>query len=540
MQPVELQGKKFSMLAAIPPHHSRSSVTALTLTRARSSSPSTFAHPLSVARRVVFVSFSLCVLSVVIDVFAAVAPPVCPRDLGIHLQELESDLLESNNHYHGSQLLIERVNQVLNYDRAVMYKCWLPDMHCETIAEERRIQEHYPFLGLKFPPQSAEERAAYVDLRVRIISDATSHPSTVIGSFDPNLKPYTVKSPGGSITTVFADLTAQGKTSKEAATAVAAAVAAGGGASTITVPPETKDAPTGPTPTHVKSASSTVPAGSPPPFPLPPDRPRSAPPSAEYDLNLSGSLLRCSTPFYLNLLRSLGIRASMTLAVVVGEQLHGVLAFYSVTNNTPQWSVTPSNKRTSKLEGDEERRAANHEWASSHPSCFRFCCAPFFAVRTWESHQFLRAAECIFSRWIRMQERQTRQLQTGQLAEMGERIKKTIQHKIQHEPNEVIPLLMSAHTIQQWPKLQASLFFPFLLSLCVCFFRASGSVIPTCARSLVPIRLPSCATMTGCAWALCRHSPGCSSSPPGWPRKRATSATAPMCEDGWRPKCGPR
>jgi len=77
---------------------------------------------------------------------------------------------------------------------------WLPDYHAETVAEERRVPDLYPFLGLKFPPQTAEERHKYVEMRVRIIGDATSFSSTVIGTFDPNLRPISVTSPDGEFT----------------------------------------------------------------------------------------------------------------------------------------------------------------------------------------------------------------------------------------------------------------------------------------------------------------------------------------------------
>ena len=39
----------------------------------------------------------------------------------------------------------------------------------------------------------------------------------------------------------------------------------------------------------------------------------------------------------------------------------------------------------------------------------------------WETYQFVSAAEAIFSRWIREQERKTRELQHQQLAAMSQR-----------------------------------------------------------------------------------------------------------------------
>ena len=78
---------------------------------------------------------------------------------------------------------------------------WLPDCHAETVAEERRVPDLYPFLGLKFPPQTAVERHKYVGMRVRIIGDATSFNSTVIGTFDPKLRPISVTAPDGQMAT---------------------------------------------------------------------------------------------------------------------------------------------------------------------------------------------------------------------------------------------------------------------------------------------------------------------------------------------------
>jgi len=73
---LQLQGKRFVSIAHIPPEHSQ---------------------------------------SVLIDVFPDGDIPLDARDLGLRLQQLEADLSQSQNMYHGSQLLVERLNAVLNY-----------------------------------------------------------------------------------------------------------------------------------------------------------------------------------------------------------------------------------------------------------------------------------------------------------------------------------------------------------------------------------------------------------------------------------------
>jgi hypothetical protein len=55
--------------------------------------------------------------SALIDVFPDGDIPLNARDLGLRLQQLEADLAQSQNMYHGSQLLVERLNAVLNYVR---------------------------------------------------------------------------------------------------------------------------------------------------------------------------------------------------------------------------------------------------------------------------------------------------------------------------------------------------------------------------------------------------------------------------------------
>ena len=358
--------------------------------------------------------------------------------------------------YHGSQMLVERVNAVLGFDRAVVYRMWLPDNHAETIAEERRVQDLYPFLGLKFPPQSPAERQRYVDPRARIISDATSFPSTVIGSFDPNLQPITIRSPGGGITTVFQDRNGR----RDTAAAVAAASPTGaashrrvaGLATTeqhleavdptirpVSVPSNVADASVSavdsprtalqvvtesaasreagqkeghseePSASSVsllaksvvgavsKVVSSVAGVGSGKPKTPSSPRSRTPAPSSDYDLNLSQSFLRSAAPCYLNLLRSLGIRGSMSVSIVVGRQLHGVLSFYSMHNHR------------------------------------RWC---------WENYQFLLAAECIFSKWLRVQEQHANMQQKAQLEEMGGRIRLSLTKKLEQESEGFIPLLM--------------------------------------------------------------------------------------------------
>lgn len=73
---LQVQGKRFVAIAHIPPEH---------------------------------------VQSVLIDVFPDGELPLDARDLGLRLQQLEADLSQSQNMYHGSQLLVERLNAVLNY-----------------------------------------------------------------------------------------------------------------------------------------------------------------------------------------------------------------------------------------------------------------------------------------------------------------------------------------------------------------------------------------------------------------------------------------
>lgn len=63
----------------------------------------------------------------------------------------------------------------------------------------------------------------------------------------------------------------------------------------------------------------------------------------------------------------------------------------------------------------------------------------------WETYQFVSAAEAIFSRWIREQERRTRQLQHQQLAAMSERLHHSLCTKLQTDPAGILSLLIFGH-----------------------------------------------------------------------------------------------
>lgn len=81
------------------------------------------------------------------------------------------------------------------------------------------------------------------------------------------------------------------------------------------------------------------------------------------------------------------------------------------------------------------------------------CCCPvqaFYSVTNnrrwnWETYQFMSAAEAIFSRWIREQERKTRELQHQQLAAMSERLHHALRIKLQSDPTGIMSLLIFGH-----------------------------------------------------------------------------------------------
>jgi light-regulated signal transduction histidine kinase (bacteriophytochrome) len=280
----------------------------------------------------------------------------------------------ADNLYHGAQILVERLNAIVLGDRALCYRMWLPDFHPEVIAEQRKVGDLYPFLGLKFPPQCAEERAKYVEVRTRLISDTTSFPSTVIGSFDPDLRPMTVSTHDGGTTTIFTS----DKGNKESrAAASASAVSSRGGSYTLSEAETVKEKEEQEKRFEDEQASC-----------------------ASYALNFSHSLVRAPTVSYLNLLRSLGIRSSLSFSIVLGRQLRGVLAFYSVTQP-------------------------------------RLIC--------WEHLQFVRAAVAMFAQWMHAQENLMQSLQEDQLREMSRRMRHSLESCLQTEPSELLALLLFGH-----------------------------------------------------------------------------------------------
>jgi len=99
-------------------------------------------------------------------------------------------------------MVMTRLNSVLHYDRACVYRVAPED--CKCVAEERHLGSLFLFMGLKFPPLSQEEQVKYTMVGVRVLFDTSSFPSTLIGSFDATQKPTSLRSPRGTLTTVFA------------------------------------------------------------------------------------------------------------------------------------------------------------------------------------------------------------------------------------------------------------------------------------------------------------------------------------------------
>jgi hypothetical protein len=265
-----------------------------------------------------------------------------------------------DNIYHGSQLVLTRLNGVLKYDRAVVYQLALPDAHAKCVAEERRLTSLFPFLGLKFPPLEETERAKYAQVGVRVVVDTTSFPSTLIGSFDPTFKPVSMRSPRGSLTTVFPSTPLAPRSASAAAAPAAAAAAA--------------------EPSACRFAE------------------------CEQHLNLSHAFLRLPMASYLDLLRSLSIASSLSVSVTVARQppaespqLHSVMEFYSLAQKP---------------------------------------------TLGWNQLQLVRAAECIFARWIEQQERNTLVLQRKQLHQLSERVRSLMEHRLQISPSTSLQLLL--------------------------------------------------------------------------------------------------
>lgn len=84
------------------------------------------------------------------------------KGLAAALTSFRQELAQANNVYRGAQLAVDRLNGVIGSDRCLFFRLMPPDYHAEAIAEERRIPELFPFLGLKFPPvdKTAREKVS--------------------------------------------------------------------------------------------------------------------------------------------------------------------------------------------------------------------------------------------------------------------------------------------------------------------------------------------------------------------------------------------
>jgi hypothetical protein len=268
-----------------------------------------------------------------------------PQKLAEVLVTLRKELEEANNVYRGAQLTVDRLNSVVCSDRCMYFRLLPPDYHAEAIAEERRMTELYPFLGLKFPPVSKEEREKvreaetpsasaqmvafdahdglcvlfllqHAALVVRAINDTTSFSSLIIGTFDQRQRPRTVVSPRGTATTVFSSpvpsveepipprAVAEYPLSREIVEqSIRCGVHPCPGLSAVppmasSLMPRTHSD----TDLHQHLSTST--------------------------LDLSDALLRVPLNEHTTVLRSLGIRSSQSYNVVVNGELDAVLAFY--------------------------------------------------------------------------------------------------------------------------------------------------------------------------------------------------------------------
>lgn len=147
------------------------------------------------------------------------------------------------------------------------------------------------------------------------MEDSTTFASLIVGSFDQQIRPKTIVSPQGTHRTIF---TAPQQSSR-----------ARGAADATTEPPDTQtEADKQPNDDAAAPAQQTTPTQQTPPINA--SGPSARPiPTCHHVLNLNRSFLIVPSRTHLSVLRSLGIRSSVSISITVGSELYGVLAFYS-------------------------------------------------------------------------------------------------------------------------------------------------------------------------------------------------------------------